>query len=154
MRYLHLTVIAVVLTSTAICAESQSERELAVLKEIRDKAIAAATEPINRRHQASLEQLLRRATQAGDLAAAVKIKAEMEGGEEAAAAPAATDMSPRTVRKALSGAWNWDAKNLKSWGAFKGDGNFHMESFDYEVKIFSNGTVTFLRNDRKKGPSG
>ena len=57
-----------------VFAGSEYDRQLAELAAQRDKAIAEASEPINRRYQTSLEQLLRKATQANDLDAAVKIK--------------------------------------------------------------------------------
>ena len=44
----------------------------------RDKALATAAEPINRRYREQSEQLLLRATQANDLDAAVKIKREVD----------------------------------------------------------------------------
>jgi len=55
-------------------AGSDYDRQIAELTAQREKAISEATEPINRRYQTSLEQLLRKATQANDLDAAVKIK--------------------------------------------------------------------------------
>jgi hypothetical protein len=43
-------------------ADSQAEQELARLSEQHDKALAAATEPINQLYRSALEQLLQKAT--------------------------------------------------------------------------------------------
>ena len=85
MKY---TIVATLIVASIPClhAESLFERELKQLRDQRDKAVAAAAEPINRRYQASLEQLLRRATQGNDLETALKIKQEM--GNPAATTPA------------------------------------------------------------------
>ena len=77
MKY---SIVSLLLTATIIAtlhAETPSEREFKQLRDQRDKAVAAAIEPINRRYQSSLDQLLRRATQANDLETALKIKQEM-----------------------------------------------------------------------------
>ena len=50
------------------------EKDLEQLIDQRNKALAAAEAPINDRFRAAAEQLLRRATQGGDLATANKIK--------------------------------------------------------------------------------
>lgn len=62
---------------TTLSAETPFEREFKQLRDQREKSVAAAVDPINRRYQASLEQLLRRATQGNDLDTAVKIRKEM-----------------------------------------------------------------------------
>ena len=59
-------------------AGSPLEREYQTLREQHEKALAATAEPINRRYQATLEQLLRRATQGNELETALKIKAEIK----------------------------------------------------------------------------
>lgn len=66
--------LALVFSAGSLLAASGSEREFQQLTDQRNKAIDAATEPINRRYKSDLETLLRRATQSGDLTAAVKIK--------------------------------------------------------------------------------
>src|SRR5688572_29904440 len=65
---------------SAASGESAFERDLKQLIDQRDKAIAAAAAPINTRFNTAAEQLLRRATQSGDLDSANKIKAAMGGG--------------------------------------------------------------------------
>jgi hypothetical protein len=54
-------------------AQSDVEREFKQLEAQREKDVAAALEPINRRYATALQQLLQRATQAKDLSATTKI---------------------------------------------------------------------------------
>jgi hypothetical protein len=102
------------------------------------------------RLEASLEQLLRRATQANDLDTANKIKAEMTDG--AADLQAATQFAggPRAIEKALPGQWNWEGANLKTWGTFLENGEFMMGGAKHEWKVSSNGTVIVTRADKAK----
>jgi hypothetical protein len=71
-----LAVLCLVAVDVAF-AVTDGAREFDQLTLERDRALAAASEPINRRYQAALEQLLRRATQANDLDTAVRIKAAL-----------------------------------------------------------------------------
>ena len=57
-----------------IRAATEAEREFDRLTQERDKALASAAEPINRRYQSALDALLKKATQANDLSTALKIK--------------------------------------------------------------------------------
>lgn len=84
-------------TAALVYAQTSYERDLAALREQRDQAKAAAIEPIERRYQAALEQLLKRATQGGDLDSALKIKDELEKF------PSSSD--PRNTPLELMGAW-------------------------------------------------
>lgn len=59
-------------------AQSQLGREFTQIQEQQVKAAAVALEPVNRRYQAALEGLLRRATQAGDLQTAVAVSEEIK----------------------------------------------------------------------------
>lgn len=70
-------VVAILASASSTFAQSLFERDLQQLKDQRDKAITAATDPINRRYKAALEQLISHATQAKDLEAAVKAKTEL-----------------------------------------------------------------------------
>lgn len=76
-------------------AQTDAAREFEQVQQQRDKAIAAAIEPINRRYQQSLEQLLRRATQSNDLDTAVKIKAALASLPQEAAKQLAGDWALR-----------------------------------------------------------
>jgi hypothetical protein len=59
-------------------AASETQREFDRLTQEREKALAAAAEPINRRFVAALEPLLKKATQANDLETALTIKQSIE----------------------------------------------------------------------------
>lgn len=82
---------------SAVAADSPFERDLKQLTEQREKALATAVDPINRRYQASLDQLLQRATQAKDLDAAVKIR---EALAEVGSSAASGDTSKPKITKA------------------------------------------------------
>jgi|GEM_PF-2303448 len=75
---LLLTTLLLVLPARALPADPPFDAELKRLREDRDKSLAAAAEPINRRYQQALEALLRRATQAADLTSAIKIRDELQ----------------------------------------------------------------------------
>jgi hypothetical protein len=64
----------ILLITAPVLADSAFERDLGKLGEQREREMTAAIEPINRRYKEALESLLRRATQAGDLDAAIKIR--------------------------------------------------------------------------------
>ena len=111
MKYITM---AVLLLSSIfhLHAEAPFEREFTLLREQRDKASTAAMEPINRRYQAGLEQLLRRATQGSDLDTALKAKAELQaltGKAATAAQQAAAPAKVRATNLVLSPeAMTWD----------------------------------------------
>ena len=63
-------------------AQSRFLDSLKQLQDQRNKALAVASEPINRNYAASLKQLLQSATQAADLDSAVKIKEELKPFEK------------------------------------------------------------------------
>ncbi len=72
-------IIAVLLAAvSAAFAQTQLGRDFVQLQEQQAKAVAAALEPVNRRYQAALEALLRRATQAGDLQTANLVNDELK----------------------------------------------------------------------------
>lgn len=98
------TIITVLLCALVSASYGQSayERELNQLIEQRDKAIAAASAPITARFKTSAEQLLKRATQSGDLDAANKIKAVL-GDSASASGTAPTDGSIKDLRRQLAG---------------------------------------------------
>src|ERR1700744_1129807 len=78
ITYLALTLISI---APLVFAGSEYDRQLAELTAERDKAISEANEPINRRYQAALQDLLRKATMSNDLDAAVKIKAALASAD-------------------------------------------------------------------------
>lgn len=80
-------------------AESAYDRELKRLIDQRDREVAAAVTPIQKRFQVAAEQLMRRAMQAGDLDAANKIKAQL-------AAPVNT--AETSLQKLIENSrWDW-----------------------------------------------
>ena len=86
MKYITTAIVLAASTIPMLRAETPTEREFKLLQDQRNKAIAVASEPINRRYQTALEQLLRRATQANDLETALKIKQEI-GASATSATP-------------------------------------------------------------------
>ena len=140
------------IVASSLQAETPFEREYKLLRDQRDKAIAAAIDPINRRHQASLDQLLRRATQGNDLETALKIKQELG----AAAASVAVTPQPtaqttgnkiktkREIEKYLTNT-SWDVVQTKSkspWGSltFKEKGVLSFQK-DRKWSVTTNGKV-------------
>jgi hypothetical protein len=113
--FLPSTVLLIFSFSSPARAESPIEREFKQLKQQREKALAAAAEPINRRYKDSLDQLLRRATQGNDLAAAVAVKEELA----AIGSPAAANAQGSTSDKiALAGSvWQWATKETVAFNA-------------------------------------
>ena len=104
-----------VLNVASVRADSASERELTQAREQRDKAVAFAVEPINRRYQATLEQLLRKATQANDLETAVKIQNELKTLQPAS--------SSTDLRTAIEGKeWTWERPGVSEWIKFNKGG--------------------------------
>ena len=99
------------LAAGSLFAETAYQRELQQLKEQRDKAVATAVEPINRRYKDSLELLLKRSTQGNDLDTALKVKEAMqhlsEGGGKGSAG--GDIYSRKETTKAWTGTqWRWD----------------------------------------------
>ncbi len=92
-------VIALLLFSLAgLCrGESDFERELKQLLDQRDKARAAAVAPIDAKFKVAAEQLLRRATQLGDLDSANKIKGALDGNVPLEAAKTTSNLKKQLV---------------------------------------------------------
>lgn len=107
MTKLAAPLLAAILFQCSAFAESQFDRDLKQLQDQHDKAVAAATEPLHRRYKEGLDKLLRYATQANDLDAAVKIKAEMVKLGFAATAEAGAPAIPNFTEKLLKQAWTW-----------------------------------------------
>jgi len=116
----HLLFLASILAffTSPLHAATELERQLSDLLAQRKKEIAAAEEPINRRCQTALEQLLRKATQSGDLDGAMKIKA------------AIASFDPHAVGSRVVGHWADDGK--KSRLQFSATGAF-QENWDNKV---------------------
>lgn len=78
-------------------AQSQFESDLQQLTAQRDKALAAVTDPIDRKYREALEALLKKAMQASDLDGALKIREALENAGTPAAGngdPFGDDIAP------------------------------------------------------------
>lgn len=131
-------ILLLILTAVASAlAETDSAREFRQLQDQRQKALIAAAEPVNRRYQAALEQLFRRATMADDLDTAIAIRSELATVAPASATttttpPATaptetTDTSKTPLGQFLSGTrWVWfdsaDLTGKPSWIELYKDG--------------------------------
>src|SRR5258708_494899 len=78
MRNLLITSFVSIFLMLHAVAESPYERDLDHLRAQRDRALAAASEPVNRSYKDSLAQLYRRSVQANDPGTADKIKEELK----------------------------------------------------------------------------
>jgi len=149
-------------------AESDFERELKQLIEQRDKARAAAIAPIDAKFKVAAEQLLRRATQLGDLDSANKIKAaidassglkpatEAPGAHKAAnEAPVAREVKPaEDFRKQFVGTqWKADPKfglhpGLKDTLSFT-EKSVEPYGYSYESNAKNSVTIIFNKGGRQ-----
>jgi len=109
----HFVLLGCVLFSASpLLAESDIAREMTRLQDDYTKAVAAATEPLSKRYQASLEQLLQRATLAKDTENAAKIQAQLTALQAATASPTAKPQHTREALRQLllTTEWVWSAK--------------------------------------------
>ena len=121
-------VTAVILTSTCLlCAQSLYEDNLKRLTEEHDQAVAAAVEPINRRYQAALEQLLERAIRNKDLEAAVKIKTKLAALTPPSSAPWRKPANAEELKRFLTGT-TWKNNKAGDTLTFLPDGIFRQQS--------------------------
>jgi hypothetical protein len=107
-----VTLGCVVLSVSHLLAENDITREMNRLQDEYAKSVAAATEPLSRRYQASLEQLLKRAQLSKDTESATKIQDQLTALQAAAVSPNA---KPHHTRESLhqlliSSEWTWSAK--------------------------------------------
>ena len=140
MKYIAPAILLAVSATCILRAETPTEREFKLLQDQRNKAIAAADEPINRRYQAALEQLLRRATQSNDLETALKIKQEM-----GASATSGTPSQEKTHHKWVKAArTDYDVAKKQADAA---KGRLPMLKTEADQKSF----VTFFAKASPKG---
>jgi hypothetical protein len=107
-----VTVGCLALFASQALAQNDLVREMNRLQDEYVKAVAAATEPLSRRYQASLEQLLKRAMLAKDTETAAKIQEQLTALQTATASPSA---KPRYTRESLhqmlqTSEWTWSTK--------------------------------------------
>ena len=91
-------------------AQAPYERELKQLTEQRDRALAAATEPINRRYQVALEELLQRASRNKDLETSLKITESLKQLQHdmAASSLRAVGATGKSLQeRLLKTTWKW-----------------------------------------------
>lgn len=137
------------LLASASAADSPYAKDLSQLIEQRDRAVEQALAPINAKFKAAAEQILRRATQAGDLESAQKIKDAIESG----IAPAAE--SVRDLRKHLAGT-QWKAidatsvrPGLAATLTFAEDGLLEPGGLRYEISSNRTAVIVFKGGDRQ-----
>ncbi len=113
------------------------DQELTLLKQQREKAVATAIEPIERRYQESLEQMLRRALQAKDLEGSVKVQE-------------AISTLPKEAAKQLVGPWTLRASTgYTAEVTFRGDGTgAHSSAEKFQWRIV--GAMLFVGLDDSK----
>jgi hypothetical protein len=146
----RILVLLVVCVSTAASfGDAALERELKLLVEQREKALAAAAAPIDARFKVAADQLLRRATQAGDLDAANKIKAAIDG-----VLPRGAKDSVKDLRKQLVGTnWKTDPNTPRRPGLPETltftDSTIEPNGHRYEVNSHNTLTVIFPKGDKQ-----
>ena len=136
---------ALIFCASTLRAESAFEREFTQAREQRDKAIASAVDPINRRYQTTLEQLLRKATQANDLDAALKIQNELKS---------IRSVSPSIdLRAAIEEKeWTWERPAVFEWIKFKRDGTLqHQAGWNGTWKIAGPRSVNITTPNNTSG---
>jgi hypothetical protein len=123
MKYGRLA-LALLLAGTAGAAESAFEKEAKQLRDQRDKAVAAAVDPINKRYQQALEQVIRRAAQAKDQPAVDKLKEELGNvGANLVSAAQSTKLQDRVRRTRWTMNLNQSKQPQKdSWMQLEPDG--------------------------------
>ncbi len=135
----HLCSIACLLTFPVevLRAGTPLEQELKALQQQREKAEAAAIDPIERRYQESLEQMLRRALQAKDLEGSVKIQE-------------AISILPKEAAKQLAGTWTLLASTgYTATLTFRADGTgSHASGEKFPWRI--SGAMVFIGLDDSK----
>ena len=136
----------VTLFTGPLLAESAFVRELDQLKDQHARAVAAATEPLKRRQQGLLEQLLRRATQANDLDAAIKIREQLT---TLTATAAAAD----TTESKVIGEWCYEEKGTKFRQIFLKDGKLELWK-NGKPDVDSDGTNWWAANRWQIDPEG
>jgi len=127
-RHTFFAASLVILSTFKLNAQSSYEREFQQLTEQRDKAVAAAITPIDRRYHDLLEQLLKRATQANDLAAAMKIQAKLNEANSGSTTEA-------QLRIAISRAkWVWQGAGANTF-LFTPEGDVTLSNSKATYKV-------------------
>ena len=141
-----LSLLSLVATAPILWAQTDADREFKQLTEQRDRAIAAADEPINRRYAADLELLLRRATLANDLTTALKIKQTLARlGLDSPGTPATSPNSP-------VGTWIFKMRGESYPRTFRADGTIIGSGFKGTgTWTISKGKIVITYPDKGEG---
>ena len=123
MKFFRLLISAIIvsLALPSLHAASDAAQEFERLTAERDKALAAAAEPIYRRYQTDLEELLRRATEADDFAMILRIKKELKSISTKAEMVGAwnfinhTDGVKAVVEFNPDNTFLWNGKKVGTW---------------------------------------
>lgn len=116
MRRLVSTSLLALLALSLSAAESPYQRDFDQLRVQKEKAVAAAVEPLNRHYKEALDQLYRRTVQANDAATAEQIKAELKQlgfdpppdvGTPKAATPAPVISDAVFNEHLMKQSWTW-----------------------------------------------
>ena len=154
MKHILITIALIGVASSTASAQTPAAREFQQLTEQHRKALAVAVEPVNRRQQTALEALQRRATQAGDLETALKIKESLKElspniTADGAAATAGQMPSRREVEKAIVGGWTWGAPN--KWITLSAEGTAVLDDIRMSWKADLDRVVTLTdKRDPKR----
>jgi hypothetical protein len=126
------------------------------LREQQRKAVQAALEPVNRQYAAALDQLLRKAMQAGDLATATKVKEELTRVAPTTAAGAVVPLGD-VPESATALIGKWKAHTEDGWSDiedFKADGTVsqstHRKNGTWQVQ--DNALVVTFGKDTQRFP--
>lgn len=122
-HHLSASFLVLLLSASRLCGETPEEREFKQLRAQHEQATAAALEPINRRYQWALDQLLRRTPPAAQPELARQLTAEIQatGGAASATAATATPSVPGAPARQPTKA---DLKRLfedSQWTAYSGN---------------------------------
>jgi hypothetical protein len=139
--FLPALVCTAALLIPALRAETLEERDFKLLRAERDRAAAAAMEPVNRHYREGLDKLFKRATQAAELDLAKEIQAELQvvGGAPAATAAGG---APATASAPANGAALTGKEDLRKF----------IEDSYWVLKTDGSGGYTFLRGGKMIGP--
>jgi hypothetical protein len=144
-------------------SQSAFDRELASLSEQREAALLKAIRPINDQYRKSLEQMLKKATQASDLDAAIRIKKELDGvkgelnnvpsSDKLISNPPKPSISDKLALKLKGTSWLWGKPPISKFtflpnGEFEGHMKFARWSVIDDDAIFYKGD---LNNDTIHG---
>lgn len=162
MKHTIITIAALAVSCAPLLGVTAIENELAQLQAQHTKALAAAAEPVNRRHITALEMLQRKATQASELEVALQIKAELAklGAPVTKVNP---PLAPGVINfsKALAGTkWVWFQKETVTfrmngnidWNGSREPWSWKVEDAEqrvisgYAVHIRKKFTITFDAN--------